>query len=111
MNRILTHFCPISVYGKGVYFARDASYSAYKIYAVPDKKGIQYMMACRVVVGEYCPGKQDALTPDLRDASKNMLFDSTVGLLGSDTMASPSIYVTYHDSQAYPEYLIAFKTT
>ena len=53
----------------------------------------------------------DALTPDLRDAKKSMLYDSTVGLLGSDTMARPSIYVTYHDSQAYPEYLISFKST
>lgn len=52
----------------------------------------------------------DALTPDLRDPTKNMLYDSTVGLLTGDTMSSPSIYVTYHDSQAYPEYLIAFKT-
>jgi len=68
------------------------------------------MMACRVVVGEYCVGKMDALTPDLRDSQKNILYDSTVGLLGLDTMASPSIYVTYHDAQAYPEYLIAFKT-
>jgi len=46
-----------TVYGKGVYFARDASYSAYPTYAVPDNKGNQYMMACRVVVGEYCLGK------------------------------------------------------
>eukprot|EP00977_Amphora_coffeiformis_P016567 scaffold5168_cov176-Amphora_coffeaeformis.AAC.5 len=100
-----------TAYGKGVYFARDASYSAYRIYAVPDNKGIQYMMACRVVVGEYCKGHMDALTPDLRDASRNMLYDTTVGLLGSDNMSSPSIYVTYHDAQAYPEYLIAFKSS
>ena len=46
-----------TVYGKGVYFARDASYSAYPTYAVPDNKGNQYMLACRVVVGEYCLGK------------------------------------------------------
>jgi hypothetical protein len=46
-----------TAYGKGVYFARDASYSAYPIYAVPDRKGQQYMLACRVVVGEYCRGK------------------------------------------------------
>ena len=66
-------------------------------------------MACRVVVGEYCQGTYDALTPELRDAKKNILYDSTVGLLRGDTMNSPSIYVTYHDAQAYPEYLIAFK--
>lgn len=46
-----------TAYGKGVYFARDASYSAYPTYAVPDRNGYQYMMACRVVVGEYCRGK------------------------------------------------------
>ena len=69
------------------------------------------MMACRVVVGEYCRGTKDALTPDVRDARNNILYDSTVGLGYGDTMDSPSIYVTYHDAQAYPEYLISFKTS
>lgn len=46
-----------TVYGKGVYFARDASYSAHPTYSVPDSKGRQYMVACRVVVGEYCRGR------------------------------------------------------
>lgn len=100
-----------TAYGKGVYFARDAEYSAYKRYAVPDSNGIQYMMACRVVVGEYCRGRMDALTPDLRDPTKNILYDSTVGLIGNDNMANPSIYVTYHDAQAYAEYLIAFRAS
>ena len=44
-----------TMYGKGVYFARDASYSAYPGYSVPDRNGVQYMMACRVVVGEVRP--------------------------------------------------------
>lgn len=64
MNKILQQgfnrsFCGknATAYGKGVYFARDASYSSHPIYAVPDHKGHQYMMACRVVVGEYCRGK------------------------------------------------------
>jgi len=98
-----------TMYGKGVYFARDAAYSSYKTYAVPDAKGFQYILACRVVVGEYCPGKVDALTPDVRDPRTDSLYDSTVGLIQQDTMANPSIYVTYHDAQAYPEYLITFK--
>jgi hypothetical protein len=46
-----------TLYGKGVYFARDASYSSCKTYAVPDSHGNQYVLACRVVVGEYCRGK------------------------------------------------------
>jgi poly [ADP-ribose] polymerase 10/14/15 len=92
-----------TAYGKGVYFARDASYSSYKTYAQPDSNGNQYIMACRVVVGEYCRGTMDALTPNIRDAKSQSLYDTTVGLLTGDTMPNPSIYVTYHDAQAYPE--------
>jgi Poly(ADP-ribose) polymerase catalytic domain len=50
-----------TAYGKGVYFARDASYSADTTYSVPDSQGKQYVMACRVVVGEYCKGKVSRL--------------------------------------------------
>jgi hypothetical protein len=92
-----------TLYGKGVYFARDSAYSAYPTYAVPDNQNNQYMMACRVAVGEYCPGTRDAVTPDIRDATTQSLYDTTVGLLRDDTMSDPSIYVTYHDAQAYPE--------
>ena len=60
------------------------------------------MFLTRVVVGEYCLGKNDALTPDPRKG--HQLYDSTV----NDT-SNPSIYVTYHDAQAYPEYLVKFR--
>ena len=60
------------------------------------------MMLCRVVVGRYCLGKRDALTPDVRKG--HLLYDSTV-----NDMNNPGIYVSYHDAQAYPEYLVKFK--
>ena len=60
------------------------------------------MMLCRVVVGQYCLGKRDALTPDVRKG--HVLYDSTV-----NDMHNPGIYVAYHDAQAYPEYLVKFK--
>jgi hypothetical protein len=85
-------------FGKGVYYARDASYSASSTYSTIDKDGNQYMMACRVIVGEYCQGHKDALTPDVRDAKTHQLYDSTV-----NDGYNPSIYVTYNDAQAYPE--------
>ena len=56
------------------------------------------------MVGEYCRGVRDALTPDVRDAATHAHYDSTV-----DNPQDPSIFVTYHDAQAYPEYLIKFK--
>jgi hypothetical protein len=90
-------------YGKGVYFARDASYSSHPTYSRPDKKGVQRMFMCRVVVGDWCKGNNGALTPDTKPKSLE-LFDTTV-----DTVHKPSIFVAYHDAQAYPEYLISFK--
>lgn len=91
-------------YGKGVYFARDASYSYDDTYSPPNSSGHKYVLACSVVVGEFCKGLQDARTPDLRDATRNILYDSTV-----NDLSNPILYVTYHDAQAYPEYLIIFK--
>ena len=52
------------------------------------------------MTGEFCKGVKNALTPDLRNAAKNQLYDSTV-----DNVRDPSIFVTYHDAQAYPEYM------
>ena len=83
---------------------------------------MQHMFWVRVAVGEYCKGVKDAsraaprafyesgadpepprrLTPDVRDGLN--LYDTTV-----NNVADPSIYVTYHDAQAYPEYLVKFK--
>ena len=91
------------MYGKGVYFAQDAEYSARRTYAKPDERGDQRMLLCRVLVGAFCNGEKDALVPAERDAG-GILFDTTV-----NKVANPSIYVTYHDAQAYPEFLIKFK--
>jgi len=88
-------------FGKGVYFARDASYSSSAQYSQPDRKGFQHMFLCRVTVGEFCLGKNDAPAPDVRKG--HQLYDSTV-----NDMKHPSIFVAYHDAQAYPEYLVKF---
>merc|ERR1719377_230225 len=91
-----------TAYGKGVYFARDSEYSASTTYSRPDGAGIQHMFLCRVVVGEFCQGRSNALAPDVRTG--HLLYDSTV-----DNLSNPNMYVTYHDSQAYPEYLVKFR--
>ena len=91
-----------TAYGKGVYFARDAAYSANPLYSKPNDQGVCYMFLCRIATGEYCQGRRDALTPEARIG--HMLYDSTV-----NDIHDPSIFVTYHDAQAYPEYLLTFK--
>merc|ERR1712110_396751 len=73
-------------YGKGVYFAVNSKYSASKTYSIPDDEGRQYMYACKVVIGEYCKGVKDALTPDGRPGQGLQLFDST-----TDNMLDPQM--------------------
>ncbi len=90
-----------TVYGMGVYFARDASYSIQDSYSRPDNQGNKYMYLARVVVGDFCEGKVTMTVPPPVPRTSNLLYDSTV-----DTLNQPSIYVIHHDAQAYPEYLI-----
>jgi hypothetical protein len=92
----------LTMYGKGVYFAVNSSYSSSTQYSKPNDAREQRMFACRVLVGEYCQGEQDKPTPDERH--ERVLYDSTV-----DNVNTPKIFVVYRDAQAYPEYIITFK--
>ena len=85
-----------------MYFARDASYSTFPLYCAPDAQGVQTIFLVRAVVGQWSKGVKDALTPDVRRG--HQLYDTTV-----DDTRNPTRYVTYHDAQAYPDYLIKFK--
>ena len=90
-----------TAYGRGVYFARNASYSARDTYAAPDHNGHQHMYLARVLTGEYTTGQQNFLVPPAKDPQNNpaVLYDSVV-----DNVQSPGIFVIFYDPQAYPEY-------
>jgi Poly(ADP-ribose) polymerase catalytic domain/WWE domain len=90
-------------YGRGVYFATESEYSSNKAYAQPDSNQIQRMFLCRVVVGDWCLGQKNQLTPDSKPYKPLELFDTTV-----NNELKPSVFVVYHDAQAYPEYLVSF---
>ena len=89
--------------------ARDSSYSAQTLYSRPDADGVQHIFVCRVTVGVFCKGRRDAPAPDPRPGHAHLLYDTTVDDPGVLRMGDPTIYVTYHDAQAYPEYLVKFK--
>ncbi len=92
------------VYGNGVYFAQDASYSARGAYSPPDSQGYKYMYYVRVLTGVYTTGKQGLLAPPSRNLpDPNILYDSVV-----DNVQAPNVFVTFSDSSNYPEYLIVF---
>jgi O-acetyl-ADP-ribose deacetylase (regulator of RNase III) len=99
-------------FGKGMYFARDASYSAR--YAVSGSiplhigigvgAGLCHMYLARVLTGEFVKGENSMLVPPPKDPNNsNVLYDSVV-----DNVHNPSIFVVFYDAQAYPEYLITF---
>ena len=92
-------------FGKGVYFARDASYALRETYSPKDANGLRYVYYARVLVGDYANGNSTMLVPPSKNtADPNETYDSVV----NDTK-DPSIFVMFKDYQYYTEYLITFK--
>ncbi|XP_029931673.1 protein mono-ADP-ribosyltransferase PARP15-like [Myripristis murdjan] len=94
-----------TVYGVGTYFAVNASYSADPTYSKPATDGTQLMFVARVLTGLYALGESEMRVPPPRDPQHpHDRFDSVV-----DNVQKPSMFVVFHDNQAYPDYLITFK--
>ncbi|XP_067113942.1 protein mono-ADP-ribosyltransferase PARP14-like [Osmerus mordax] len=93
----------LAAHGNGTYFAIKASYSADDTYSKPDPQKHKCVYLCRVLVGEFTQGAKGMNVPPLKDPAGTDLFDSV-----TDNPAAPSMFIIFHDSQAYPEYLITF---
>ncbi|NXP11397.1 PAR12 polymerase, partial [Thinocorus orbignyianus] len=87
-----------TVYGKGSYFARDASYS--DNYCREDLLA-KTMFLARVLVGEFTLGNSSYVRPPLKDNQN--FYDSCV-----NCFTNPSIFVIFEKQQIYPEYLIEY---
>ncbi|XP_053574898.1 protein mono-ADP-ribosyltransferase PARP12 isoform X2 [Bombina bombina] len=90
-----------TMYGKGSYFARDASYS--HNYSNPDIGGKRSMFVTRVLVGDFVRGDPTMKRPPYKSNSTNQSYDSCV-----DTTYNPSIFVVFEKHQIYPEYLMEY---
>ncbi|KAL4223859.1 Appr-1'-p processing enzyme [Mactra antiquata] len=90
-------------FGDGVYFAVSSAYS--HRYAPADGNNVRHMFYNRVLTGEYCQGSSGlgVLPAKTSKNGFNILYDSAV-----NNMNNPSMYVIFHDTQAYPEYLIEY---
>ncbi|XP_041092722.1 protein mono-ADP-ribosyltransferase PARP14-like [Polyodon spathula] len=93
-----------TAYGHGVYFAVNASYSAQPTYSLPDSKGLRYMYVARVLTGRYTVGNSTMKVPPKRSTDAHDRYDSLV-----NNAQNPTIFVIFHDDQAYPDYLITFQ--
>ncbi|KAM4558451.1 poly(ADP-ribose) polymerase family member 14-related sequence 1 isoform 3-T3 [Odontesthes bonariensis] len=91
-------------YGNGSYFAVNASYSAHNTYSKPNQNGDKFMYLCRVLTGDFAVGQANMIAPPTKGSNSNEIYDSVV-----DQMGKPNMFVIFHDTQAYPEYLITFK--
>mmetsp|Transcript_30234 Transcript_30234/g.26687 ORF Transcript_30234/g.26687 Transcript_30234/m.26687 type:complete len:460 (-) Transcript_30234:416-1795(-) len=100
----LRQFASKTVYGKGSYFARDASYSCSTQYSSPDNDGFQHILLCRVICGEWILGSSSMKLPPTKPNSYTP-YETTV-----NNETKPSVFVTYKDDQAMPMYLISFKS-
>lgn len=59
------------------------------------------MFVARVLTGIYTEGDSYMNVPPLRNDTDH--YDSLV-----DVLDDPSMFVVFHDNQAYPDYLITF---
>ncbi|XP_032439355.1 protein mono-ADP-ribosyltransferase PARP14-like [Xiphophorus hellerii] len=92
-----------TAYGQGTYFAVNASYSVG--YSKPAADGTQTMFVARVLTGLFTLGRNDMRMPPPRNSQQpDDRYDSLV-----DSINNPTMFVVFHDNQAYPDYLITFR--
>ncbi|RXM34891.1 Poly [ADP-ribose] polymerase 12 [Acipenser ruthenus] len=89
-----------TAYGRGSYFARDASYS----HNYTGSSSSRTMFVTRVLVGESVQGNSRYLRPPSKDGGDTNFYDSCV-----DDPLNPSIYVVFEKQQVYPEYVIEYQ--
>ncbi|XP_078587227.1 protein mono-ADP-ribosyltransferase PARP14-like [Branchiostoma floridae x Branchiostoma japonicum] len=93
-----------NLFGSGVYFASSAFYALQDSYSRPDDQGYKHVFVAKVLTGDYCKGAPDLVTSPSKTEDGSLLYDSVV-----DDEENPNIFVVFHDTVAYPEYLITFK--
>jgi hypothetical protein len=86
------------LFGRGSYFSTTASYSLDPQYASPNANGEQHVIVTRICVGKTVQGTQNLL-PSMDDSYQTAV----------DDMHSPNTFVTFHDDQTFPEFLVALK--
>ena len=96
-------FNTIGVYGKGTYFAKNASYSV--AYSCGDVSNNVYkMFCCSVIIGESHLGKREYELTTWPKKENGLIYDTLV-----DKIDDPSIYVIHENDRAYPMFVIYFK--
>ena len=93
------------LWGRGIYFAENASYSDAYSFRRTDGKTRSFLY-CKVFVGESIKLPQDNTLrePPIRNQKGKIRFDSVEG-----ETCGTKIYVIYGDHQSYPYYLVDYQ--
>ncbi|KAM9481050.1 protein mono-ADP-ribosyltransferase PARP12-like [Clarias gariepinus] len=86
-----------TLYGKGSYFATEASFSNYYAKSTDISKEI---LVARVLVGHYATGHSSLVHPPRKS---NGFYDSCV-----NNCSNPKIFVIFNKYQIYPEFIIKY---
>ena len=99
-------FCNRGMWGKGNYFAVNASYSNAYAHSCPGNR--RQMLLAYVLVGhDYnCHSDSNLTKPPVRNATGDIRrrFDCVSGTTGGS-----KVYITYENDKAYPAYLITYR--
>jgi poly [ADP-ribose] polymerase 10/14/15 len=87
------------IYGKGNYFAKNASYSIDSSYSRPNKAGEKFLFVCRVCVGQTKLGDSEMTCGD----------DTFQTATDHTNPKKQEIFVTFDDHQSLPEFLVVLK--
>ena len=99
------YFLTATQFGQGVYFAVNSAYSVQAKYSPPDPaSGDRKVYQCKVLIGHSMEG-----TPNMRilpqRTGSDMFYDSA-----TNSTTNPIMYVIFNDTQAYPEYMVTFRS-
>lgn len=90
------------MWGKAVYFAKNASYS--RAYAYKTRDSFRQMFLAEVLLGETIKLPQSALTKPPVNEATGIEYDSVQGhTQGSD------VFMVYSNQKCYPRYLVTFE--
>ena len=97
-----------AMWGNGTYFARDAKYSHDYTEAKIDlltRQSQRKMLLNRVIVGEWVRGAPGMTQFPMAKGEKYRQCNSLV-----NDVNDPSIFVIQHSNQAYPAYVITYRS-
>jgi hypothetical protein len=92
----------ITLWGEGIYFARDATYPDDFGFAAKASDGTKHMLLCLVMTGTSCLGGNDVRLY-LKGRDGHSKYDSLV-----DSLSNPEIFVVTEGAQVCPAYAIQY---